>query len=210
VADASHELRSPLAVIHQHAEVARLHPDSINVAELADVVLTEGARLQGLVDALLLLARLEEGATPVRQMVDLDDLALDEIHRSRPDAITLDGSAIGPARVSGDPRLLGQVLRNLVDNAVRHARSRVAVSLASRNGVVELAVDDDGHGIAPSQRADVFNRFVRLDEGRARDAGGAGLGLSIVREIVDLHGGSVVVSDSPAGGARFLVTLPAT
>jgi signal transduction histidine kinase len=210
VADASHELRSPLAVIHQHAEVARLHPDSMNVAELADVVLTEGARLQGLVDALLLLARLEEGAKPVRQLVDLDDLALDEIHRSRPDGITLNGSAIGPARVSGDPRLLGQVLRNLVDNAVRHARSRVAVSLTARNGVVELSVDDDGHGIAPSQRADIFDRFVRLDEGRARDAGGAGLGLSIVREIVDLHGGSVVVSDSPEGGARFFVTLPAT
>jgi signal transduction histidine kinase len=210
VADASHELRSPLAVIHQHAEVARLHPDSMNVTELAEVVLTEGARLQGLVEALLLLARLEEGATPVRKIVDLDDLALDEIHRSRPDGITLDGSAISPARVNGDSRLLGQVLRNLVDNAVRHARSRVSVSLTTRNGVVELSVNDDGHGIAPNQRADVFDRFVRLDEARARDEGGAGLGLSIVREIVDLHGGSVMVADSPDGGARFLVTLPAT
>lgn len=210
VADASHELRSPLAVIHQHAEVARLHPDSMDVADLADVVLTEGARLQGLVDALLLLARLEEGATPVRKIVDLDDLALDEVHRSRPEDIDLDGAAIGPARVNGDPRLFGQVLRNLVDNAVRHARSRVTVSLTTLNGLVELSVDDDGHGIAPNQRADVFDRFVRLDEARARDGGGAGLGLSIVKEIVELHGGVVVVSDSPEGGARFLVTLPAT
>jgi signal transduction histidine kinase len=210
VSDASHELRSPLAVIHQHAEVARLHPDSLSVAELADVVLTEGARLQGLVDALLLLARLEEGAKPVRKIVDLDDLALDEIHRSRSNGINLDGSAVGPARVSGDPRLLGQVLRNLVDNAARHARSRVSISLTTNDGLVELSVDDDGHGIAPEQRADVFDRFVRLDEARARDEGGAGLGLSIVREIVELHGGSVAVSDSPEGGARFLVTLPAT
>ena len=210
VADASHELRSPLAAIHQHAEVARLHPESMSVDELADVVLVEGERLQGLVDALLLLARLEEGAKPVRQVVDLDDLAHDEVHRSRPDGIQLDGSAIRPARVHGDPRLIGLVVRNLVDNAVRHARSRVSVSLSAHGGSVELIVEDDGSGISPGDRARVFDRFVRLDEGRARDEGGAGLGLAIVREIVDLHGGSVAVGDAPAGGARFTVNLPAT
>lgn len=210
VADASHELRSPLAAIHQHAEVARLHPESMSVVELADVVLAEGARLQGLVDALLLLARLEEGAKLAHQVVDLDDLALDEVHRSRPGDIQLDGSAIGPARVHGDPRLLSQVVRNLVDNAVRHARSRVAVSLAARGSTVELVVDDDGHGIAARDFARVFDRFVRLDEARARDEGGAGLGLAIVREIVGLHDGTVTVADAPHGGARFTVVLPAT
>ena len=210
VSDASHELRSPLAVIHQHAEVARLHPESMSVAELAEVVLAEGGRLQDLVDALLLLARLEEGAQPVRQVVDLDDLALDEVHRTRPGDIRLDGSAIGPARVHGDPRLLSQVLRNLVENAVRHARSRVAVSLSGDADKVKLIVDDDGHGIAPRDRPNVFDRFVRLDEARARDEGGAGLGLSIIREIVDAHGGTVIVGDSPDGGARFTVTLPRT
>ncbi len=210
VADASHELRSPLAAIHQNAEVARLHPESMSVDELADVVLVEGERLQGLVDALLLLARLEDGARPMRQVVDLDDLALDEVHRSRHDDIQLDGSGISPARVQGDPRLLGLVLRNLVDNAVRHARSAVRVSLSTAGGWVEFAVEDDGSGIAPSDRERVFDRFVRLDEGRARDEGGAGLGLSIVREIVDRHGGTVTVADASSGGARFTVRLPAS
>ena len=182
----------------------------MSVVELADVVLAEGARLQGLVDALLLLARLEEGAKLAHQVVDLDDLALDEVHRSRPGDIQLDGSAIGPARVHGDPRLLGQVVRNLVDNAVRHARSRVSVSLAARGSTVELIVDDDGHGIAARDFARVFDRFVRLDEARARDEGGAGLGLAIVREIVDLHDGTVTVGEAPDGGARFTVVLPAT
>jgi signal transduction histidine kinase len=210
VADASHELRSPLAAIHQYAEVARLHPESMSVAELADVVLAEGARLQGLVDALLLLARLEDGAKLTHQVVDLDDLALDEVHRSRPGDIRLDGSAIGPVRVHGDPRLLGQVVRNLVDNAVRHARSLVSVSLAVRGSTVEFIVDDDGHGIAAHDFGRDFDRFVRLDEARARDEGGAGLGLAIVREIVELHGGTVSVGESPDGGARFVVTLPAT
>jgi signal transduction histidine kinase len=208
VEDASHELRSPLAAIHQYAEVARLHPESMSVAELADVVLAEGARLQGLVDALLLLARLEDGAKLTHQVVDLDDLALDEVHRSRPGDIRLDGSAIGPVRVHGDPRLLGQVVRNLVDNAVRHARSLVSVSLAVRGSTVEFIVDDDGHGIAAHDFGRVFDRFVRLDEARARDEGGAGLGLAIVREIVELHGGTVSVGESPDGGARFVVTLP--
>ena len=210
VADASHELRSPLAAIHQHAEVARLHPESMSAVELADVVLAEGARLQGLVDALLLLARLEEGAKLAHQVVDLDDLALDEVHRSRPGDIQLDGSAIGPARVHGDPRLLSQVVRNLVDNAVRHARSRVSVSLTARGSSVELVVDDDGDGIAARDFARVFDRFVRLDEARARDEGGAGLGLALVREIVDLHDGTVTVGEAPDGGARFAVVLPAT
>lgn len=210
VADASHELRSPLATIHQNAEVARLHPESMSVGELAEVVLAEGERLQGLVDALLLLARLEDGARPMRQVVDLDDLALDEVHRSRHTSIQLDGAGIQPARVNGDPRLLGLVLRNLVDNAVRHAQSRVGVSLSSRDGWVEFAVEDDGSGIAPGDRARIFDRFVRLDEARARDEGGAGLGLAIVREIIDRHGGSVSVDDAPGGGARFTVRLPAS
>jgi signal transduction histidine kinase len=182
----------------------------MSVGELAEVVLAEGERLQGLVDALLLLARLEDGARPMRQVVDLDDLALDEVHRSRHTSIQLDGAGIQPARVNGDPRLLGLVLRNLVDNAVRHAQSRVGVSLSSRDGWVEFAVEDDGSGIAPGDRARIFDRFVRLDEARARDEGGAGLGLAIVREIIDRHGGSVSVDDAPGGGARFTVRLPAS
>ena len=103
---------------------------------------------------------------------------------------------------------LPEVVRNLVDNAVRHARSRVSVSLATRGITVELIVDDDGHGIAAREFSRVFDRFVRLDEARARDEGGAGLGLAIVREIVDLHDGKVTVGEAPDGGARFTVVLP--
>lgn len=208
VSDASHELRSPLTVIQQHAELASLHPGSVSAGELAEVVLSEGARLQGLVGDLLLLARLEEGAHHIHQVVDLDDLALDEVHRARQSPVRVDGSAISTARVDGDARQLGQVVRNLVDNAVRHARSRVSVSLAESDGFAELVVDDDGNGVPPRHRTQVFDRFVRLDEARARDDGGAGLGLAIVREIVGAHRGSVTVEDAPAGGARFVVRLP--
>lgn len=208
VSDASHELRSPLAVIHQHAEVASLHPGSVSVAELAEIVLAEGTRLQELVDSLLLLARLEESAPLTRRVVDLDDIALDEVHRARRSDVGVDGSAIGTARVDGDPRLLGQVLRNLVDNAVRHARTQVTVSLDTSEGAAKLVVDDDGDGIPAKHRGDVFDRFVRLDEARARDDGGSGLGLSIVRHIVEAHGGSIAIDTAPAGGARFIVSLP--
>jgi signal transduction histidine kinase len=208
VSDASHELRSPLAVIQQHAEVAKLHPGSVSVDELAGVVLAEGARLQGLVDALLLLARLDEPPQRRLEAVDLDDLALDEVHRSRQGDVQLVGSDISAARVYGDPRLLAQVVRNLVDNAVRHARTRVSVSLNVVEANVVLTVDDDGGGIPADSRPKVFDRFVRLDEARARDEGGAGLGLSIVREIVTAHHGSVTIEEAPGGGARFVVVLP--
>jgi signal transduction histidine kinase len=208
VSNASHELRSPLATIRQHAEVAALHPGSVPVDELTGVVLSEGERLQSLVDALLLLARLDEGVKPAFQAVDLDDIVLAEVHRARTDAIVVDGSAISAARVQGDPQLLSHVVRNLVDNAVRHAQARVTVSLRTVQGDAQLVVDDDGLGVPPKSRATIFDRFSRLDEGRARDHGGAGLGLAIVRGIVEAHGGSVDIDDAPGGGARFVVRLP--
>ncbi|WIB13763.1 ATP-binding protein [Curtobacterium sp. MCPF17_052] len=106
-----------------------------------------------------------------------------------------------PARVSGDDRLLGRVVRNLVDNAVRHAADTVVVGLRTDGGGAVLTVDDDGHGVPEADRARVFERFVRLDEGRARDAGGSGLGLAIVDAVVRGHGGSVTVSAAPTGGS---------
>jgi signal transduction histidine kinase len=86
----------------------------------------------------------------------------------------------------------------------------VSLTLGTRDGSVWLVVDDDGPGIPVADRARVFDRFTRLDEGRARDAGGVGLGLSMVKAIVERHGGSVVVDDAPLGGARLIVQLPAT
>lgn len=209
VSDASHELRSPLATIRQHAELAQLHPDATSVDDLAGVVHDEGLRMQELVDALLLLTRLDEQAALREDLVDLDDLALAEVRRLRAGGATVDGSGIRAARVRGDARLLGQLVRNLADNAARHARSAVAIGVTGRGAEVVLTVDDDGAGVPPDERDRIFERFVRLDEARARDAGGSGLGLAIVRAIAEAEGGGVRVEDSPLGGARFSVVLPA-
>ena len=210
ISDASHELRSPLATMRQHAELARAHPDATTLDELSTVVSEEGLRMQDLVDSLLVLTRLDERAPQRRDAVDLDDLALTEVSRLRAAAcVAVDGSDIAAARVQGDPRLLGRVVRNLADNAARHAASQVAIGVRVTDGRAVLTVDDDGSGIPPSERSRVFERFVRLDEGRARDAGGSGLGLAIVAGVVRAAGGTVSVGDSPLGGARFTVRLPA-
>jgi signal transduction histidine kinase len=214
VSDASHELRSPLATIRQHAEVARAHPEVTGTADLADVVLDEGARLQDLVESLLLLTRVDERGRERDRAVDLDALVFAEAARARPapagtaHAVRVDVGGVAPARVRGDDRLLGRVVRNLVDNAVRHAARTVTVALATVDGDAVLTVDDDGHGVPEADRARVFDRFVRLDEGRARDVGGSGLGLAIVDAVVRGHGGSVAVASAPGGGARFTVRLP--
>lgn len=209
VSDASHELRSPLAVIRQSAEVARDYPRKVDAATLADDVLAESQRLEELVTALLLLARLEGAEPGGDELVDLDDLVLTEVSRSHDGGVPVDAHGVGAGQVRGSAVLLGQVVHNLLVNARRHAASAVTVTLRQVDGTVELVVDDDGPGIAPADRARVFERFVRLDDARARDEGGSGLGLAIVRKIVDSAGGSVEIGDSAAGGARFIVRLPA-
>lgn len=211
VADASHELRSPLAGIRQTAEVAVAHPGALPEGELAEAVLEEAVRLQHLVEQLLVLTRADAGAAGPRQEVDLDDLVLTDVRRLRAggDRVRIDTGGVGPARVVGDPVALGQVVRNLLDNAVRHATSRVAVHLTSEQGEAVLRIDDDGPGVPEADRERVFERFVRLDEARSRDAGGSGLGLAIVRSVVEAHGGRCDVEAAPLGGARFSVRLPA-
>ncbi|MGY3127355.1 signal transduction histidine kinase [Agrococcus sp. UYP33] len=208
VADASHELRSPLASMRQFAELSRAHPDSTAPGELADVVLEEGERMHAIVEGLLLLARLDEHEAGQRRPVDLDDLALAEVERVRALGRTADGSAVRVAPVVGDARLLARALRNLVDNALRHARDAVALGSVVRDGRAMVWVDDDGAGVPESERERVFERFVRLDEGRARDDGGSGLGLAIVREVARAHGGDAWITASPTGGARFVLELP--
>jgi signal transduction histidine kinase len=203
VADASHELRSPLASIRQAAEITQSHPGALPEGELAEAVLEESARMQRLVEQLLLLTRADGGvATPTRHDVDLDDLALAEARRVARSGLVVETSGVGAARVRGEATALAQVVRNLVDNAARHATSTVAITVHESGEAVELIVEDDGSGIPPEDRERVFERFVRLDEARARDAGGSGLGLAIVREIVVAHGGTVSISSSELGGAR--------
>ena len=212
VSDASHELRSPLASIRQHAEVALSHPDRTSTGQLAELVLTEGNRVQQLVEDLLLLARVDEGTLALRrQPVDVDDFVFEAAARAREATrLRVDTTAVSAGQVLGDEAQLQRVVRNLVDNAVRHAKGAIALSLGvDGSGAVRLCVDDDGAGIPPDERPRVFERFVRLDEARSRDAGGSGLGLAIVAEVVAAHGGRVTIGDSPLGGARLEVTLPA-
>lgn len=210
VSDASHELKSPLASLRQFAEVARAHPDRISAAELSDAVLDEGGRLERLVQGMLVLTRADEGGLALHPGdVDLDDLLLAEAARLRAlGGVTVDVRGVQPARVRGDAALLRQVVRNLADNAARHARSGVVFTAEPAGGGAVLTVEDDGAGVAASERSRIFERFVRLDDARARDAGGSGLGLAIVREIVRAHGGDVRVDAGRSGGALFVVTLP--
>lgn len=209
VADASHELRSPLASIRQYAEVSRAHPDVVPAGELAEAVYEESTRMQELVKQLLLLARLDDQGAGLKSIeIDLDDIALDAAARVRAGGARVDTSGVHSARVLGDPVALRQVVDNLVDNACRFAESQVTISVSSTGGTATLTVADDGPGIPVADRKEVFERFVRLDDSRARSSGGTGLGLAIVKEIVVQHQGSVMVTDSDIGGAQFVVQLP--
>ncbi len=208
VADASHELRNPLAALRSQLEVASAHPEHTSLEELVTDLLAESVRLGLLVEDLLLLARSDEGLRPSPgRTVDVDDLVLAEADRLRREAkVTVDTSSVGAARVVGDPAGLGRLVRNLMDNAERHARGHVVLVLQAAGDQVRLEVVDDGPGIAPDDRERVFERFTRLDEARSRDVGGTGLGLAIVREVARSHGGTVQVADGPGG--RFVVLLP--
>ena len=210
VSDASHELRSPLTTLRQLAEVAQGYPGRVATADLAADVLAEEQRMEDLVNALLVLARLDDAPSARDDRpVDLDDLVLMEARRQRDGGARIDVSGVSAGQVAGHPVLLGQAVRNLLANAVRHARDRVTVTLDEHDDRVLLVVDDNGPGIPEEERSRVFERFVRLDESRARDDGGAGLGLAIVSKVVESSGGTVVVGDAPGGGARLTVSLPA-
>jgi signal transduction histidine kinase len=207
VADASHELRSPLATIATGLELMQNGTvDGSTVTALRG----ETSRLNKLVEGLILLARADErGLHPRREEVDLDEVA--ELERGRPTdgAVVAEVRAV-PVRVIGDRGQLARVVRNLVDNARRHARSRVLVTVGRDGDTAVIEVSDDGPGVPAAERARVFERFVRLDDARARSDGGSGLGLAIVAEVVAAHGGSVEVTDAPGGGALFRVRMPAT
>jgi signal transduction histidine kinase len=210
VSDASHELRSPVATIRQHAEVAMSHPEQTDTRELAEIVLDEDARLQRLVEDLLLLSRIDEGTLELRgEPVDLDDLLFEEAERLRGAThLRIDVGGVSAGRVLGDGEQLGRLIRNLTDNAARHTHTTIALSLAERDGEVVLRVDDDGAGVDDDERERIFDRFVRLDEARDRDSGGSGLGLAIVREVAAFHGGTVDVVDGHLGGTGFEVRFP--
>jgi signal transduction histidine kinase len=214
VSDAAHELRSPLASLRTQLEVAGRLSRSPELTELSADALLDVERMSGLVDDLLLLARLDEAAArrpPQREPVDLYGVAAGLLGRYRGARVpvTLQDAAPGPApTVLGEPDRLGRVLANLVDNAVRHARAAVHIEVSTVDGRVWMVVSDDGPGIPATDRGRVFDRFTRLDGARDRRSGGAGLGLAIVGELVRAHGGTVTLADAEPG-LRATVQLPA-
>ena len=209
VADASHELRSPLASAQSELEVSLTHVTSTDWPDSARIVLGDLERVRRIVEDLSILARSDERTTNwSASSVDLDELVLRECTRlQRIAPLVIDASSVSGARVAGDPEQLGRATRNLLDNAVRHARQRVNVKLSQDPQGAILEVSDDGPGVRAEDRGRIFERFVRVDSSRARSSGGSGLGLAIVFEIITAHGGTVEVTDAKPG-ARFTVRLP--
>jgi signal transduction histidine kinase len=210
VADVAHELRNPLASLRAQLEVAVAHPGPDSVDLLRGAV-AEVARTARLLDDLLTLARFDEQILPRRlRPVDLDDLILQVVDRLRErTALRISVQGVHACRIEGDEDQLLRLVINLGENAIRYARNQVTFSLSDIGGETVLTVADDGPGIPTEMHERVFERFVRLDDARAYQGDGAGLGLAIVREIATSHQGLVMVEDAHPG-ARFIVHLPRT
>ena len=198
VSDASHELRTPLAAMRADIEISLTHQGDWPV--VATRLLDDHRRLERLTSDLLMLARADDAAaSPLAERVRLDELVAGELRAVGKELAV----ELAPVEITGVVPELVRLVRNLLDNADRHAVSQVAVRLVAEGGTAVLTVDDDGPGVPEDQRERVFDRFFRLDSGRARAAGGTGLGLAIVRRVARGHGGDVVAGTSPLGGARF-------
>ncbi|MFB9993245.1 sensor histidine kinase [Deinococcus oregonensis] len=215
VADIAHELRTPIAIMQARLDaledgVYPLTPEQVTLLSGQTQLLT---RLVGDLRTLTLADAGRLGLNP--QGVNLSELAAqvvrDQQDRATARSLSLTFRAVPPtlsSTLTADPDRVRQVTSNLIENALRYASSRVEVQIETTPEAVQLHVDDDGPGIPAAQRDAVFTRFTRLDESRARDTGGSGLGLSIVRALAVAHGGRASVDRSPLGGARFTVTLP--
>lgn len=208
VSDASHELRSPVAVLRSEAEVALKNAKDPETIELAEGMLAESLRLQRIVEDLLVLAHSDEGRAPADPIaVDVEEIVFEEAKRRR--RVEVSTSNVSAGRVLGTEHGCVRVVAHLLDNAARHATTRVDIALETHDGTVTLIVDDDGPGVEPADRERVFERFVRLEEARTRDTGGAGLGLAVVAETIAQMNGAISVGDSPSDGARFAIAWPA-
>ncbi|MFE0175941.1 sensor histidine kinase [Streptomyces sp. NPDC059002] len=203
VADASHELRSPIASLRTQLEVGAAHPELLDV----DGAVEDTVRLQELAADLLLLARLDAGEKPGGARVDLAAFVREELSQRTRDRVDVH-TDLKSVEVAGSRGQLARVLGNLLNNAQRHARSRVTVTTRTDGAWAVLAVSDDGSGVPEGERERIFERFVRLDDARSRDDGGAGLGLAIARDVAVRHGGTLVVREAPSGGALFELRLP--
>jgi signal transduction histidine kinase len=212
VSDTAHELRSPIASIRAQLEVALDHPEQQDWPQTAQDVLADTLRLASLAEDLLVLARLDEHQPrpAAGKRVDLAALVTDEAGRSAGGRVPVTAHTSSPCVVSGDADGLRRLLRNLIDNAMRYAKSGVEVAARREDSEAVLTVSDDGPGIPEADRERAFDRFVRLDDARSRDetqAGGAGLGLAIVRAIARTHGGSAHLEDG-SPGLRAVIRIP--
>jgi signal transduction histidine kinase len=204
VADASHELRSPVASLRTQLEVGAAHPELLDL----DGAVEDVVRLQRLAADLLLLARLDAGERPAHETpVALDALVREALAQQLGARVPV-RTEVAAVAVRGSRGQLARVLGNLVDNAQRHAQSGVRVAVREEGRWAVLEVADDGPGVPEGERERIFERFVRLDDARSRDDGGAGLGLAIARDVVVRHGGTLTVGTAPEGGALFGVRLP--
>lgn len=210
VSDASHELRSPLATLTTAAELAR-RADGPRRERLMETISGELSRIRALVENLMTLAKADASGMELRTCdVDLDDLVDGQRQRLQTTSALAVTVVLQPVRVVADPRRLEQAFRNLVDNAERHATTAVRLTVTVDRQSAVVWIDNDGPVIAAPDRERVFDRFVRLDESRSRDAGGSGLGLAIARTTIAAHHGEVRVVDSTDGWCRFEVRLPIT
>jgi signal transduction histidine kinase len=201
--DAAHELRTPLMALQGELELVHGRPDAVDEETLVRLE-SLSRRLGDRIDDLVLLSTLDESRPLVLAPVSLLDLARDEAIGMASSA-TVDGDDV---TVPVDRALAARAVRNLLSNAKRHARERVAVRVVDGHDRVWLHVDDDGPGTSADQRATMFVRFARLDEARTVDRGGAGLGLAIVASVAEAHHGGASAQDSPLGGARLSIWFP--
>ena len=210
VADASHELRSPLTAIRTGLEVGLSHPDRAPWPEIAGRAVRQSQRLEQLIAELLVLAKADAHQLAARrQPVDLAALLADLAATPAP-GVSIDLSVAPGTATTGNPEDLSRMFRNLLDNAIRYARHRVLVTAAARPEGIVVEIADDGPGIPEEERERVFGRFVRLDASREQASGSAGLGLAIAREIATAHGATIVLTEAPGGGTRAVVTVGGT
>lgn len=206
IGDASHELRSPVTALTTELDLALSDPEETDWPRVGARSLAAAERLSAILDELLMMARLNAGVVPDRRVVDLAELAREQVERRGHGRVPVVAD-LESAPVVGSPIQLDRLLTNLLDNAVRHAATRVSLAVHAEDGHAVVTVTDDGNGIAPEDRERVFERFTRLKEGRERDQGGSGLGLALSREIATAHHGTLVVADHTPG-ARFVARFP--
>ena len=216
VVNTSHELKTPIGAMSLLAEtVEQAADDPETVRRFAVRIQTEAARLSALVQEILELSRLQAGDSMLdARVLPARVIVSDAVDRARTGAVAKEIDVqVGEdteARVWGDPDLLITALRNLIDNAIAYSDpgTQVGVGTTVRDGAVEIAVVDQGIGIAPQDLPRLFERFYRVDPARSRDTGGTGLGLSIVKHVVADHGGEVTVWSQPGKGSTFTIRLP--